>query len=150
MQTWDSGKFDPAQISIIDIRFIKGQIEAPESFSADAVTEYKIENTLQLYFNPADKLAKTEFIINIETVSNNSSNSEAKGYFHLIFIFRIENLEELAKLNKNNLVETEPTLTSSLASLTYSTSRGLLINKVTDTPLHKLILPVIDPNSLLR
>lgn len=150
MQTSDNGQFDPSKLSIIDIKFIKGQIDTPESFSAEAVKEYKIQNTLELSFNIAEKLAKSEYNVSIETISQNPGNNEATGSFHLIFIFSIENLEVLAKLNKDNLVELDPALGSALASLTYSTSRGLLINKVSGTALEKLILPVINPNELLQ
>ncbi len=150
MQTSANGKFEPGKVSIIDIKFIKGQIDSPESFSLDAIKEYKIENTLQLAFNLSEKLAKSEYKVDIETISQNSGNNEAKGSFHLIFIFRVDNLEELAKLNKDSLVDLDPALGNALASVTYSTARGLLINKVSGTPLEKLILPVINPNNLLE
>jgi hypothetical protein len=150
MQTLVNEKFDPGKVSIIEIKFIKGQIDAPESYSPDTVKEYKIDNTLELAFNITEKLAKSEYKVDIETISSNSNNIEAKGSFHIIFIFRIDNLEELAKLNKDNLVDLDPALGNALVSITYSTARGLLINKVSGTPLEKFILPVIDPNTLIK
>jgi hypothetical protein len=150
MQTLVNEKFDPGRVSIIEIKFIKGQIDAPESYSPDTVKEYKIDNTLELAFNITEKLAKSEYKVDIETISSNSNNIEAKGSFHIIFIFRIDNLEELAKLNKDNLVDLDPALGNALVSITYSTARGLLINKVSGTPLEKFILPVIDPNTLIK
>lgn len=150
MQTLVNEKFDPGKVSIIEIKFIKGQIDAPESYSPDAVKEYKIDNTLELAFNITEKLAKSEYKVDIETISSNSNNVEAKGSFHIIFIFRIDNLEELSKLNKDNLVDLDPALGNALVSITYSTARGLLINKVSGTPLEKFILPVIDPNTLIK
>lgn len=150
MQTLVNEKFDPGRVSIIEIKFIKGQIDAPESYSPDTVKEYKINNTLELAFNITEKLAKSEYKVDIETISSNSNNIEAKGSFHIIFIFRIDNLEELAKLTKDNLVDLDPALGNALVSITYSTARGLLINKVSGTPLEKFILPVIDPNTLIK
>lgn len=150
MQTLVNEKFDPGKVSIIEIKFIKGQIDAPESYSPDTVKEYKINNTLELAFNITEKLAKSEYKVDIETISSNSNNIEAKGSFNIIFIFRIDNLEELAKLTKDNLVDLDPALGNALVSITYSTARGLLINKVSGTPLEKFILPVIDPNTLIK
>lgn len=150
MQTLVNEKFDPGKVSIIEIKFIKGQIDAPESYSSDTVKEYKINNTLELAFNITEKLAKSEYKVDIETISSNSNNIEAKGSFNIIFIFRIDNLEELAKLTKDNLVDLDPALGNALVSITYSTARGLLINKVSGTPLEKFILPVIDPNTLIK
>ncbi|MNY64312.1 hypothetical protein D3C86_2014030 [compost metagenome] len=43
-----------------------------------------------------------------------------------------------------------PALGNALASITYSTSRGILMTRFQGTVLSDFILPVIDPNSLLE
>jgi hypothetical protein len=66
----------------------------------------------------------------------------------LIFIYRIENLEELATPEKNKQLHLNPALTSALSSVTYSTSRGILLTRLQGTALQHFVLPIINPNNL--
>jgi hypothetical protein len=43
-----------------------------------------------------------------------------------------------------------PSLGNALASITYSTSRGILMTRFQGTALSDFILPVINPNNLLE
>jgi hypothetical protein len=67
----------------------------------------------------------------------------------LIFIYRIENLEELAFPEKNKRLHLNPALTNALSSVTYSTSRGILLTRLQGTALQHFVLPIINPNNLL-
>jgi hypothetical protein len=67
----------------------------------------------------------------------------------LIFIYRIENLEELASPEKNKRLHLNPALTNALSSVTYSTSRGILLTRLQGTALQHFVLPIINPNNLL-
>ena len=70
--------------------------------------------------------------------------------FHLVFVYRVENLEELAKPDKNNLLDLYPALGNALSSITYSTSRGILLSRLQGTALQNFVLPIINPNKLLH
>jgi hypothetical protein len=70
--------------------------------------------------------------------------------FTLIFIYRVENLEELAIEDKNKKLNLNPGLANALSSVTYSTSRGILITRLQGTALQNFVLPIINPNNLLR
>lgn len=68
-----------------------------------------------------------------------------------MYLIKVDNLEELAPLNKNQAaVELHSTLANAVASISYSTSRGILLTRLQGTALQKFILPVIDPMSLLK
>ena len=146
----DKNKFNPEKINLVDCKIIKAQVDMPENFDLNKVAGYKLDNTLQLGFNLEDKLAKADFIINIQSDSKGDNEFEASGDFHLVFIYRIENLAELAILDKNNRVDLNPSLANALSSVTYSTSRGILITRLQGTALQNFILPIINPNNLLR
>ncbi len=141
--------FDPDKLSIREFKFIKGQVDTPEDFVIEKVEGYHSENTLQFAFNLAEKLVKSDFTVEIRTDSKNANKTEAVGIFHLVFIFRVENLDELAKQDENSIIELDAGLGNGLSSVTYSTSRGILLTRLQGTALHKFILPIINPNKLL-
>lgn len=146
----DNKIFDPEKLSIIEFKFIKGQVDTPEDFLIEKVAGHQLENSLQLAFNLEEKLVKSDFILEVKTDSNGENVKEASGSFHILFIFKVENLEELAKPGANNLIDIQPVLGNALSSITYSTSRGLLLTRLQGTALQNFILPVIDPNKLLN
>lgn len=146
----DNILFDPEKISLINFKLVKEQVDAPEDFDLRKVENYTSDNSLQFGFNLDDKLVKTNFTIKIKTASKDKNTDEATGNFHLVYIFHIENLKDLAKPDVNNLIELNPALGNALSSITYSTSRGILITRLQGTALQNFVLPVINPNKLLH
>lgn len=146
----DKNIFDPEKISLIEFKILKGQVEVAEYFNIDLVKGHDLDNSLKLGFNINDQLAKADFIINIITDSKGGNDKEASGNFHLSFIYQIENLNELAIYDKNNRLVLNPNLLSALSSITYSTSRGILLTRLQGTALQNFILPIINPSKLLK
>lgn len=146
----DKNVFDPERIALIDFKMIKGQVDTPENFDISKVIGHELDNSLQLSFNLDDRLAKADFTVSMKTDSKGENETEATGNFHLIFIFRIENLEELVTHEKNNRLNLNPVLANALSSITYSTSRGILLTRLQGTALQNFVLPVINPNKLLQ
>lgn len=146
----DNAVATPDKISLTDFRLVHGQIDTPEDFDSDEVIGYHLCNSLRISFNLEDKLVKADFTIEIKTESQGKNEAEAKGSFHLVYTFHVEHLEELAKPDKHNQIELHPALGSALSSITYSTSRGILLTRLQGTALQRFILPVTDPNKLLH
>jgi len=146
----DNQLFTPEKLSFIEFKFIKGQVDTPEDFIIDKVDGHQVENTLQLAFNLEEKLVKADFTVEIKTESKGENPKESTGSFHLVFIYHVENLEDLAKPNKNNLLDLHPALSNALSSITYSTSRGILLTRLQGTALQNFVLPIINPNKLLH
>ena len=146
----DKNVFDPEKIELIVFKIMKGQVDTSENFDISKVVRHELDNSLQLSFNLVDKLAKADFTVSVKTDSKGENESEATGSFHLIFIYRIENLEELAILEKNKRLRLNPGLANALSSVTYSTSRGIFLTRLQGTALQNFILPIINPNKLLH
>ncbi len=142
--------FDPEKIILIEFKMKKGQVDTPENFDVDKVRGHQLKKTFQLAFNIEEKLAKAEFNVSLNTVSKGENETEAKGVFHLIFIYGIENLEELVMEGKNKRMNVDPTLANALSAVTYSTSRGILLTRLQGTALQDFVLPIINPNELFR
>jgi hypothetical protein len=144
----DKQAFDAGRLSIIEFKFTKGQVDTPEDFEMNLVDGHLLENSLQLGFNLKEKLIKSDFIIELKTDSKGANAQEATGSFHLVFIFKVENLDELVQQNKNT-IKLNPDFGNALAAITYSTSRGILLTRLQGTAFQNFILPVINPNKLL-
>jgi hypothetical protein len=143
-------KFNPEKLTILEYKILKGQIDAPEDFTIENVEGHDIENSFDLGFDLENKLVRTELDVKITTKSKVSVSTEAKGHFTLVFIFEVDNLNELAVLNADNLIDLDPNLANALASVTYSTARGILLTRFQGTALQNFILPLVSPNKLLK
>ncbi|RZK01776.1 MAG: hypothetical protein EOO46_19285 [Flavobacterium sp.] len=141
--------FAPEKLSIIDFKLNKAQVDAPEDFEPDNVDGHKIDATLKLGFKLEEELVKCDLYIDVTTQSEELNVLEAKGTFLLSYIIKVEGLSELTKL-KGDVMDLHPDLAISLSSITYSTSRGVLITRLQGTPLQNMILPVVDPLKLLE
>ena len=145
----DNKKFNPDKLVLLEIKFVKSQIDSPEDFINNNIMEYNIENSLQLAFNLDDNLVKADYNIEISSVNESKNSSKAVSTFQIIFIYEVKNLNELTKLNKKNILDVDYNLANSIASITYSTSRGILITKLQGTTFNNFILPIINPNKLI-
>ena len=140
----------PDKIEIVDFKIIKGQINSPFDFEIENVEGHKFNVDFELGFNLDDKLVKADFSVNVETKSKEADIEEAIGAFSFVYVFYVDNIEELTTLEKDQTVTLHPSLGNALASITYSTSRGILMTRFQGTALSDFILPVINPNNLLE
>lgn len=140
----------PKKIEIIDFKIIKGQINSPFNFNEENVEGHTFNVDFELGFNLEDKLIKADFSVNVETKSDDEDIEEAIGNFSFVYIYYVDNIEELTTMEVDETITVHPALGNALASITYSTSRGILMTRFQGTVLSDFILPVIDPNSLLE
>jgi hypothetical protein len=145
----DKLKFKPDKLFIVHFKLLQGQIENPEDFDIEKVQGYQISNEFHVGFNLDAKQAKADLVLNLLSDSDSKNSSEAKARFHFVYIFKIDNLEELASQDNGGLV-VDGALINAIASIVYSTSRGVLLTRLQGTALQNFILPVIDPNKLLH
>lgn len=140
----------PEKIEIVDFKIIKGQINSPFDFEIEKVEGHTFNVDFELGFNLVDKLVKADFSVNVETKSKEEDTEEAIGAFSFVYVFYIDNIKDLTTLEKDQTVTLHPSLGNALASITYSTSRGILMTRFQGTALSDFILPVINPNNLLE
>ena len=134
----------------LDFKMLKGQVDVPKEFETANVDGHHLDISLQLGFNLDEQLVKADFTIEIKTESKGQTTKEASGYFHLVFIYLVQNLNDAAKPDGKNLIELHHGLANALSSVTYSTSRGILLTRLQGSALQNLVLPIINPNKLLQ
>lgn len=140
---------EPSKIHIVDFKIVSGQINSPFEFKSNDIEGHAYDIEFALGFNLNEKLVKADFSVNVQTKSK-AEVDEAIGAFKFVYIFFVENIEELAILEKDNTITLHEALGNSLSSITYSTSRGILMTRFQGTVLKDFILPVINPNELLK
>ena len=69
--------------------------------------------------------------------------------FRYYFHFRIENYEEMYKVDEEGNPSFYKLFVATLAGISYSTLRGIIIEKTTKQALIRLTLPVINPSLIL-
>ncbi len=146
----DKPKFDPEKISMVEFKLASGLIDTPEDFVTEAVRNFDIENTLEISFSMEQKLVKADFTIKLKTKSNGSNATESDGKYHFIYIYKVENIEELTTLREGGLVDVDANLANAISAISYSTSRGILLTRMQGTAFQQFILPIIDPTRLLK
>ena len=58
----------------------------------------------ELGFHIPDKLIKADFSVNVATKSEKEDSEEAIGAFSFVYVFHVDNIEELTKLEEDNTV----------------------------------------------
>lgn len=143
-------KFNAEKITMLEYKILKGQIDAPEEFSLEQVAAHEITNSFDMGIDIEHKKVRTQLDVKIKTKCKIAVPQEAEGHFTLVYIFTVENLDELATLNSDGLVELHPHLGNALATVTYSTSRGIFLTRFQGTALQNFILPVIGADKLIK
>lgn len=141
--------FDPEKLNIVSFRIIKGEIAAPIDFNVDVIENYKTNMAFDVSFNVEEKIAQAEMSFDIETTSS-LEQEEGSCKFNFVFVFYVENMDSLVSIVKNEIKIEEISLLISLAAISFSTSRGILLTRLQGTVLRDYILPIIDPVNLIK
>ena len=139
----------PEKIHIIDFKITKGQIESPFEFALRDIKGYGFETEYNLAFNVEEQLVKSRLHVVVTADCEEQTLGTAQGLFELNFVYHIENLPDLIEKEGEQLT-IDAGLSNALASITYSTTRGILMTRFQGTSLANFILPVIDPNQLAQ
>ncbi len=140
---------EPGKIVMREFRLVKGQIDSPYEFKVSNIQKFDYDVAYSPAINLNESLIKADFAINISSQSE-GNQVEATGSYHFTFVFFYEHLKDHAVLLPGAGFDWNPTLANAIASITYSTSRGILLSRFQGTAMSSFILPVVDPNALMQ
>lgn len=146
--------FDPEKIHLLHFKLLKGEVESSDEWESMELNKIDFNCKINLLFNESKKLIRSELDINLSLPINTSNViTETKeaytAYFQLGFLFQVDNFEELSQNKEGNELDLDIKLLNSLLSITYSTSRGILLSRLQGTAFQKFILPIADPKKYL-
>lgn len=143
------GRVEPEKISIVDFIIEKASLNSTFGKTAEDVDNHTMEINYTVGFNPKQKLAKADIYIEVGAVCE--KEEIAHGHFGLTFIYHVDNMDELVEKEEDgDGLIVNGGLSNSLASITYSTTRGIVMTRFQGTLLKDFILPIIDPQTLLK
>ena len=134
--------FDAAKVNFIQLFVRKSNIDFDSSLSNDNIYGYEMKLGKDIKYNFDDKMCRV--ILDFEFDSSSDDNEKAKAVFSIGIHFKIENMEELC-VHSDTGVTIDMTLPAHLVGMAYSTSRGIVYERLQSTPFKGLLLPVIDP-----
>ncbi|HTF02640.1 MAG TPA: hypothetical protein VK826_01390 [Bacteroidia bacterium] len=142
--------FSAHQLTIDNFRIVRGSLDAGADFDSKMVEQYEVNYDFDMGFNIAGSLVRSVLRVDVKTKSRAGQSPEAKGQFELHYYFNVDGLRELAKADKDGIVKINPDLANAIASVTYSTTRGILMARMQNTAFEDFILPVVSPNELVN
>lgn len=135
------------KIHLVDYTIQSASLKSEFSIDPDTIDDHVLNIGYDTQYNLEDKLVKSD--IKVEVAATIKGEEVGSGHFELVFIYHVENLNELAKEEGSKLM-VNGGLSNSLASITYSTARGILMTRFQGTVLKDFILPIINPSKLLE
>ena len=142
--------FIPEDIGLLEFKILRGLIESPPAFDLEEIESFQFDMGYEMGLNLDDNLVQAEIEFSVESESSDENEAEASGFFRFCFTYQVNKLKKLAKVSKGKVHEVSSDLAIAIASMTYSTSRGILLTRFQGTDLEDFILPVVNPAALLE
>ncbi|AZI31926.1 hypothetical protein [Kaistella carnis] len=143
MKKIDVNKFDADKLHFLSFKTIEENVSVPEFFNENLINEFDTTNKVDIAFNIEQKLIRAQFDIEVATISANEK--EAKTNLKFVFIFKCDNMEELAKAQQKDAAEIDANLGFAVSAISHSTARGILLVKLSDNVFSDFILPIVKP-----
>jgi len=141
----------PEEIHLMGLETLKFQFDTSDKFREDPVEINGFETNLgkEIAFNIEEGNVRCRLFIQLEAVN---SENEKLGVFTdaaLEFHFHIENFSQFIKLDADDKPALHVMLASTLVAIAYSTSRGIILEKTSNTSFKGILLPIVDATSYL-
>ena len=146
---FDQVTLEPEKILFREFKILRGNINSPLEFKQKSILSYKSDVAFDIAFLLDKNIIKSEIEIEAKTISGSKNKTEADGFFHIAFFFEIEHLDQYILENTPKQIHIHPGMANAIASISYSTARGIILSRLQGTALSAFILPVINPNDLL-
>jgi len=151
MSTQKQSKVDPSKISILKINILKSNIDSPLDYIPDHESGIGFTMSLgnEIKYDTENKMVRIRLFLSFEETINEEEKTGLKADFGIEFHFYVGNLDE------NLVVEDKDTkinkvLIATLMGMAYSSSRGIILERTSNTYFKGLIIPSIDPYQALE
>lgn len=141
---------DPELIHLISVRILRAHYEVEgESHNSELeISDYRIGLKSETGFNY--EINQIRFMIYIKIVGVNSEGEPvgASGEYLLEYSYIVENLNDFVE-EDGDIKLVSATLGATIAGISYSTARGIVLDRTQATDFNGVLLPIIDPHRLL-
>ena len=138
----------PEKIHLIKYQLVSGKLEnRPDVFELSS-EEVKVGTDFNMGFDLENRIVKSD--IRVSYIATGTDEQPVSAEYHFSFYFKTENLDKLIEVKEDKEITVDIGLGNAIASITYSTTRGLLMARLQGTVFENYFLPVINPNDLLQ
>jgi hypothetical protein len=145
-------KVIPEKISMVGLRITKSRFEVSKSAIdiPNVVEDIKLGCRSESGFNLDENYQLFKLFIKVQGFGKDGEEVRVEGEYHIDFHFIIENLKDfITKESGEDSFSVDSNLGATIAGIAYSTSRGIILDRTQTTDFNGVIIPVINPMSLL-
>lgn len=146
-------KVIPEKIHLAGIRILKSHFEVDFDAVDSPTNIQKIKTGLKSasHFNLEDSYQSFRLFVKIQGYDEKEEKVSVRGEYQIDFHFYIDNLKDFITVeNDSNRFSVGSELGATIAGISYSTSRGIILDRTQTTDFNGVILPVINPYKLLE
>lgn len=137
----------PEEIELFNIDIVKSEIKDKGS-TKHSKSFYNLQVAHKTGHNLEDERIKIKLLINLSEQPKASSINEAN--FEIDFHFKILKLDKYYTLNEDKIPIISGNLIATILGISFSTARGLLYERLANTNLQGVILPIVSPKKMLE
>jgi hypothetical protein len=156
------GKVIADKIHLIAVKVLKSRFEVHNP-NDDHNEIFNLSTGLksETAFNFEDKFIRFRLYILIQGLDNDEKKVGIEGEYCIEFEYRVDNLndfvidgdskeEDTAVDSKEKVQAVDGKLGATIAGISYSTARGIILHRTQATEFNGVLLPVISPGDLLE
>jgi len=136
-------KINPEKIHLFHINIVESAIK---DVSQKGNNNFKINVAQTTMHNLKDERVKIGLFIDL---IHDEVTSDAKAHFVFDFHFKIEELNKYFELKEDNSPIFKGVFIASLLGISFSTARGVIYERLSNTNMQGIILPIISPQKML-
>ncbi|SRR5690554_3255045 len=137
-------KLDPRDINLFQIDVVESSIQEA---SRPGDQPFNVELAHTMMHSLESQKIKISLHVHISMKSN---PDKMNARFVIDFHFQIKNLNDFYELKEYNQAVFSNLLISTLLGISFSTARGIVFERLSNTKLGGVILPAIDAQALLK
>lgn len=137
-------KFNSDLLILAKIEVIQQSIKFSDKAKSHELLSLKMSHKVD--YNLGEKMSRVRLFFDFISIESDLENVIAN--FNIDFHFLVENIDDCIIRTKDNM-SIDPTLPSHLLAIAYSTSRGIIIERLSNTPYRDTILPIVNPYKIL-
>ena len=138
-------KIVPEEIHLFHIDVIESSIKETGNKKEE---EFELRIAHTIMHNLKDERVKIGLYIDLNKDDSNDSDSN-QAHFTIDFHYHIENLSNFYKFNDKNQPIFSSLLITTVLGLSFSTARGIIYERLSNSNFRGVILPVLDAKKIL-
>jgi hypothetical protein len=145
-------RVEPEKINLQGIRILKAHYEEDDecALNPQDVIGFSVGLKSEGGFNLDENYHRFRLFVKIVGQDEELNNLGLSAEYHIEFDYVIDNMMDFVDLDeKTSEFSVSKMLGATIAGISYSTARGIILDRTQATDLNGVILPVINPHSLL-